>query len=254
MKRIIAIMAVTVVSLSAGAATIFQEDFDGTLNDSVSSPEFSSGGQVISTLTPDVGASWSTLVASSTAPQTYYGGGLVFIDSADPEAGAAGNTARGGFASTLSLGTDIVTISGTVGGLTGASGSGYGIYVGFLDSSQQGIPQNGASPGVYFRDMATSVLYGTGTTDIAQKAEGGNATFASPTGEFTYAFTWNTVDDTLSLDVNGSTILSGATFTPSFSTIDSFAIGFRQTSYDNSDSSVLGSGAYHKSVTVTAIP
>ena len=239
--------------MQAQSVTILEEDFAGTLNNSVSGTPFTPGGRLINTISPDTGSgSWTTLAAASHAPQTYFGGGRLFIDVADPEAGAAGNFARGTFTSNLSAG-DIVTISGTAGGLTGAGGSAKGIYIGFLSSSSTSpIPQNsgGASPGVYFRDDGTSVLYqGTGTNILLD-------TFTTPTSEFTYDLIWDTGASTIALSVNGTEVIAATGFTPFFeaTTIDSIGIGFRELSYDNSDSGVLGSGAYHKGITVSVIP
>lgn len=229
------------------AEQFFYEDFAGTPLDQA---------LVIDTTSPVVGSSWETMPEANPNPQTKYGGGFLFIGSADSEAGSAANQARGILKKQLRLGSDIITISGRAGALTGTGGLGaaYGFVIGFDDSTTNptaSSPQSIASPLVYFRDSAQSVIFsGPGTTTIAQKSGGGDATFTTPSGEFTYAITWNTKDDTLDLEINNSVVLENVAVAPVYSRIDSFSIGFRQLSFNTNTLQ----GAYHKEVNVSVQP
>lgn len=228
------------------AEQFFMDDFTGIPLNQVG---------VIDTVSPVIGSKWETIPDSNLNPQTKYGGGYLFIDSSDPEAGSPVNQARGVFREPLSLGSDIVTIRGRAGGLTGTGGLGaaYGIAIGFDDTNTNPIgasPQAVASPLVYFRDSAQSIIYnGPGTNNIAQKSGGGDATFTTPTSEFTYAVQWNTTNNTLDLQINENVVIEDVAVTPAYGNIDSFSIGFRQLSF-NTDTQ---QGAYHKEVSVSVV-
>ena len=246
-------LVLTALGMAAGAhaqVTLLDEDWAG-----VTTPTTIDG------LTPETGGDWFTLDNPGNDPATYadiFGGGKLFRDANHDTSPTGGNTrANVLFTRPVDLGVETVTISGTMrldGDFAGQSfGIGFGDVEGGTNMTGDATRFD-SSPWVQF------LHNGAGSGDVRLRGgEGINGTNVLETDvlpmetEFSYDINWDTVTNTLSLDVDGSEVAS--TIISSSGAFDSegLIININDSTLDATAGSIDGS-SYIGPVTVTAIP
>ncbi|MBC2595059.1 hypothetical protein H5P28_12400 [Ruficoccus amylovorans] len=238
---ILAFILLAVMSHVSAQTTVFYDDFAGT------------GAQSIQGRSPIVGGDWVTFSNSTNAPisyGTFDGEGKVFVNSSDPGAPAANLRAYAPLSSPVNLGTDVVTVSGTVRVATLTTPEqGAFIFVGFTDSTILSTYTSYAPSLQFFANAANqmSVRINTlGTNNLV--------TYTSPSimgnEVVSYEFIWDTVNKQISLSLNGTIVISDYAMGEDPEggyNVDSIGITQRLIDYDTSTLD----GSYHGPLTVT---